>query len=76
VPSIANRLWEWITARILVLAGQFCNLQSSSAILFGIYAGRVDVGYRDVSTVTKKRLSRHYNRVHYRFGAGISFRLS
>src|SRR5580692_4121448 len=50
VPSIANRLWEWITAQILVLAGQFCNLQSSSAILFGIYAGRVDVGYRDVST--------------------------
>jgi hypothetical protein len=31
VPSIANNLWEWITARILVLAGQFCNLQSSSA---------------------------------------------
>jgi hypothetical protein len=26
---MANKLWEWFTGRILVLAGEFCNLQSS-----------------------------------------------
>jgi hypothetical protein len=52
--TFASPIWEWITARTLVLAGQFCNLQSSSASMLP----GVDEFYRDISTIVRVSLSK------------------